>query len=181
MILNMLNELEFPTLSNAIDWGVVKANFRMSTDFDERLVSNVSIIPFVGDRCVIFQIDNGMWELPGGTLEAGEVYLEALRREVMEELGAVLISYHIFGYFDCESSAATPYKPHIPHPTFTRIVGHGEVKIVGKPLNPADGEQVIAVELVEINEALSRLKNIGRNDIAELYQLAHQTRQGFSG
>jgi len=175
--LNKLSHLEFPILSSAIDWGVVKAGFRSNLDYDERLVSNVSIIPFVEEKCVIFQIDNGMWELPGGTLEAGENYLEALKREVMEELGAELISYHPFGYFDCESSADTPYKPHIPHPIFNRIVGYGEVQIVGKPLNPADGEQVIAVEVVEIDEAVARLRKIGRYDIAELYQLAYQTRR----
>jgi len=172
-----LSYIEFPTLSHAIDWGVVRANFRLSINFDERLVSNVSIIPFVEDRYVIFQIENGMWELPGGTLEAGEVYVEALKREVMEELGAELITYNIFGYFDCRSSAEVPYKPHIPHPIFNRVVGYGEVRLVGRPLNPVDGEQVIAVEIVEIFEAISRFKKVGREDIAELYQLAHQIRK----
>ncbi len=167
---------EYPALSDEIDWGIIRAKFKLSVDFDERLVSNVSIIPYVEEKYVIFQIDNGMWELPGGTLEAGEVYLEALEREVMEELGAELMIYNVFGFFECESAADKPYKPHIPHPNFIRIVGYGEVKLVGKPLNPAGGEQVIAVEIVEIDEAIARFREIGRDDIAELYRLAHQTR-----
>ena len=47
------------------------------------------------------------------------------------------------------------------------------LKIVGEPLNPSDGEQVIAVEVVEIEEAIKRFEQINRFDIAELYKLAH--------
>ncbi|WP_054958524.1 NUDIX hydrolase [Paenibacillus dakarensis] len=165
------NIKEFPTLSHSIDWGIVKADFTFTNTVEEALISNVSIIPCVGNKYVIFQIDNGMWELPGGTLEPGEGYMDALRREVMEELGGELITYEVIGQFDCESSAEKPYKPHIPHPKFVRIVGYGEVNLVGKPLNPVDGEQVISVETVDIEEAINRFEEIDRHDIAELYKL----------
>lgn len=173
---------EFPTLSNSIDWGIVKANFSFTNTVDEALVSNVSLIPYAGDEYVVLQIDNGNWELPGGTLESGERYIDALKREVMEELGAQLITYEVFGQFNCESIAEKPYKPHIPHPKFLRIVGYGEVKIVSKPLNPVGGEQVIAVETVSIEEAIHRFEEIGRYDIAELYRMADLIRkQTISG
>lgn len=168
---------EYPTLSGLIDWGIVKSNFSFTNTVDESMVSNVSIIPFSGSKCVIFQIDNGNWELPGGTLEAGEIYIDGLKREVMEELGAELLSYHVFGQFNCVSSAKTPYKSHIPHPNFVRLLGHGEVKIVGEPLNPDDGEKVIAVELVDIDEAIKRFEEIKRYDIAEMYKLAFKIRE----
>lgn len=171
------NIKDFPTLSESIEWGLVKAKFNFTDTVDEGLVSNVSIIPYIGDKYVIFQIDNGKWELPGGTLEVGESYMDALRREVMEELGGDLITYEVFGQFDCESSVEKPYKPHISHPKFIRIVGYGEVKLVGKPLNPVGGEQVIAVETVGIEEAINRFKEIDRHDIAELYRLADLIRK----
>ncbi|MGZ9584508.1 NUDIX hydrolase [Paenibacillus marinisediminis] len=166
----------YRALSSIIEWGVIQARFTFTDTIDESKVSNVTIIPFSGSKCVIFQVDNGQWELPGGTLEPGEFYLDGLKREVMEELGAELISYSVFGQFNCVSTAEAPYRPHIPHPEFVRLVGYGDVQIVGEPLNPPDGEQVIAVELVDIDEAVRRLESVGRYDIADLYRLAHSLR-----
>ncbi|KOR90138.1 NUDIX hydrolase [Paenibacillus solani] len=167
-----------PTLSNDIHWGVVRARFAFGEKIEEESkVSNVTILPFEGDRCIIFQVVDGSWELPGGTLEPGESYMEGLRREVREELGAELETYRIFGQFRCESSSETPYRPHIPHPHFVRLVGYGDVRIVGEPLNPVDGEHVIAVEAVDLQEAVQRFEQTGRPDIAELYKLAYAIRQ----
>lgn len=167
----------YPTLANPIEWGPVHASFVFASGTDEARVSNVSIVPCSGDKYIIFQVENGMWELPGGTLEPGEHYLDGLRREVMEELGGELVSYTIFGQFNCESKAAVPYKAHIPHPQFVRLMGYGQVELVGKPLNPPDGEQVVAVEVVSLEEALQRFHSVGRSDLAELYQLADAIRK----
>ncbi|WP_168118948.1 NUDIX hydrolase [Paenibacillus sp. HB172176] len=176
--MTVLNHAEFPALTGQIDWGTVKSKFRLSTAFDELLVSNISIIPCVLDKYVIFQIEDGRWELPGGTLEPGEPYMDGLKRELMEELGGVLLSYELFGYFACESKLEKPYRPHIPHPSFIRLIGWGEVSLVRPPLNPPDGEQVIAVETVTVDEAVNKFMSQGRSDIAEMYKLAHHIRCG---
>jgi 8-oxo-dGTP pyrophosphatase MutT (NUDIX family) len=172
-----LSLADYPTLSNPIVWGPVQASFVLAEHTDEKLVSNVSIVPCFGDDYVIFQIDNGMWELPGGTLEPDEHYMDGLRREVMEELGGLLESYTIFGQFNCRSNAATPYRSHIPHPNFVRLMGYGQVSLVDQPLNPPDGEQVIAVEVVGIDEAVRRFESVGRSDLAELYRMADYIRK----
>lgn len=172
-----LDKQEFPTLTDVIDWGPVRSNFTITDKITNlSLVSNVSIIPCVGDHYVMIQLENGKWELPGGTLEPGEHYLDGLRREVMEEVGAELLDYRLIGEFFCESNAEQPFRPHIPHPLFIRLLGYGEVRLVRKPLNPEDGEQVTAVEVVDIAEAVRRFQSIERHDIAEMYKLAHRIR-----
>ncbi|MBP1990600.1 GrpB family protein [Paenibacillus eucommiae] len=168
------NGQDFPALFYPVDWGPVQAVFKLTDQVtEEALVSNVSIVPCIGDNYVVIQAANGMWELPGGTLEPGEHYRNALRREVMEELGGELLSYQVFGQFYCESSAEQPFRAHIPHPRFIRVAGYGEVRLVRPPLTPDHGEQIAVVKVVDITEAVGILEAAGRYDIAELYRLAH--------
>ena len=170
---------QLATLSDVICWGTVTARFCLDGVPNEELISNISIIPVVEDQYVVMQLEDGRWELIGGTLEPKEAYMDGLRRELMEEIGAELISYHPFGHFQCTSTLEAPYRAHIPHPHFVRLLGYGEVNLVSKPLNPADGEQVSLVELVDIDEAVRRFEEIGRYDIAEMYQLAHRVRMSY--
>lgn len=170
---------QLATLSGVIRWGTVTARFCLDGVTNEELISNISIIPVVGDQYVVMQLEDSRWELIGGTLEPEEAYMDGLRRELMEEIGAELISYHPFGHFQCTSTLEAPYRAHILHPHFVRLLGYGEVKLVSKPLNPADGEQVSLVELVDIDEAVRRFEEIGRHDIAEMYQLAHRVRMSY--
>ncbi|WP_019639221.1 NUDIX hydrolase [Paenibacillus fonticola] len=169
-----------PTLKKPIHWRQVSSQFKLGKVFDEALVSNISMIPFIGSECVVMQLDDGRWELPGGTMEPGESYLKCLRREMLEELGAEISDFEVFGYFYCFSSAEEPYRPHIPHPNFIRLICLGEVRIVSGPLNPTDGEKVVAVEAVSIDEAVKRFEAIGRFDIADLYRLAYQIKESRS-
>ena len=39
------------------------------------------------EKIILVQAPNGAWFLPGGEIEAGEDHLEALKRELIEELG----------------------------------------------------------------------------------------------
>jgi 8-oxo-dGTP pyrophosphatase MutT (NUDIX family) len=43
--------------------------------------------------------DNGLWGLPGGSLEPGESLEEAARREVLEEIGVVVDQLNLFGVY----------------------------------------------------------------------------------
>ena len=141
------------------------------------LISNVYAVSFVGARCLLIRMmhrQRQVWDLTGGTLEPGETYLDAIRRELMEEAGAQLLTFEPFGAWHCWSSAPAPYRPHLPHPESYRVVGYGEAALVGSPTNPPDGEQVIEVACVSVEEAVQRLRTSwpDRPELAELYQLA---------
>ncbi|SDE43429.1 ADP-ribose pyrophosphatase YjhB, NUDIX family [Paenibacillus sp. UNCCL117] len=167
---------QYQTLSNKIVWGPVEAEFVLGNDYSAEMISNVNIVPMVGDQYVLIKAKNGGYELPGGTLEPGESILDGLRREVVEEVGAELVDFHVLGHFQCTSKLEKPYRPHIPHPQFIRLIGYGSVKIIGDPTNPNDGEQIETVELVSIHEAIKKLEENDRYDLADLYRLAHDKR-----
>jgi 8-oxo-dGTP pyrophosphatase MutT (NUDIX family) len=109
--------------------------------------------------------------VPGGTLEPGEHYLDAARRELIEEVGARLREHRVLGHWHCMSTGQRPYRPHLPHPESYRVVLLGEVELVASPTNPAGGERVEAVEMLTATEAASRFAAIGRRDLADLYRL----------
>jgi ADP-ribose pyrophosphatase YjhB (NUDIX family) len=169
---------DFPHLFQDTSLGATQCRFELlDSPPPHNLISNVHLVPFIGNQCLVIRLSNGDWEIPGGTLEPNEGYLEAIRRELLEEAGARLISFQLLGVWRCHSSATKPYRPHLPHPEFYVFVGYGEVELVGKPKNPASGEQVVAVECMSVEEASRRFVSIGRHDLAELYRLAAMVRE----
>ena len=169
---------DYPDLFAEATWGAIRFQFEvLNAPPEERLISNVNILPFIGDSCVVIKLDSGEWEVPGGTKEPGEMHLDAAKRELMEEAGAQLLSFRTFGAWRCRSSDPVPWKPHLPHPDFYRLVGYADVELVGKPLNPEGGEQVTQVEVLSVDEAAERFLSCWRADLAELYRLAAAIRR----
>ena len=141
-------------------------------------IGNVNVIPFIGNDAVILRVADGRPEIPGGTLEPGEDFLAALRRELLEEAGSRLQSFTLLGAWRCHSTAGKPYRPHLPHPDFYRVVGYGQIEIVGRPTNPGGGEQFTEVAVVPVSEAAAAFRRWQRPDIAALYLQADHTGSG---
>lgn len=164
----------YPNLFHLYNWGDSTSEFEVFEHIpSESLISNVNIVPFIDEKCVLIQLDNGKWEIPGGTKELGEDHITTLRRELIEEAGARLIStYAAFGAWKSVSSAMEPYRPHLPHPIYYRLVGFGDIQLVSNPTIPEDGEKVVAVKAMTLLQAKEKFIATGREDLAELYGLA---------
>jgi 8-oxo-dGTP pyrophosphatase MutT (NUDIX family) len=168
----------FPDLFIRRTWGSVTIDFHLDLMPLDELISNVNIVPFCGNGLVVLRLENGRYEMPGGTREPNEAWLDTLRRELVEEAGAELTSFTHIGAWQWTTAAGEPYRSHLPHPIAYRVVGYGEVAITGEPTNPADGEQVATVEVLSLADAVARFLAGNRPDLADLYRLADQIRRG---
>ncbi len=164
------------------EWGPIQAQFeRLTAPLPDALITNINIIPFVGDQCVLTLTTDDRWEIIGGTREPDEPIIDTLRRELIEEAGADYINFTPMGAWKCHSLAVKPYRPHMPHPDFYRLVGYGDVRLTGQPTSPAGAEQIASVHVVPVAEAIRRYRSIGRDDLADLVRFAHDLRQSHSG
>jgi 8-oxo-dGTP diphosphatase len=167
--------VKFPHLFQEViwPWGPTRARFELMKRAPvKELISNINLVPCVGDQWIVLRLQDGSWEIPGGTLEPGENDLDTLSRELMEEAGARLVSFHLIGAWHCHSLADQPYRPHLPFPEHYRVVGWGEIEIVQPPKVPPEGEEVSLVARLPIDVAVTRFTALERHDLAELYQLA---------
>jgi 8-oxo-dGTP diphosphatase len=170
-------ESRYPSLFAPARWDNLEVRFELcDVPPPEERINNVNGVPFVGEGCLLVRLASGEWDIPGGTKEDGETHLEAAARELREEAGAHLISFKPFGAWHCLSGEAKPWRAHLAHPEFYRLVGYGQVERIGDPLNPTDGERIIEVSLVKVEEAARLLRESGRADLAELYLLAAELR-----
>ena len=48
----------------------------------QHLIANVNIVPRTSEGWLLIRLQDGFWEIPGGTLEPGESYLDTIEREV---------------------------------------------------------------------------------------------------
>jgi 8-oxo-dGTP pyrophosphatase MutT (NUDIX family) len=173
-----LSHRDYPNLFAETTWGAVHLQFEaLDVPPEELLISNANIVPFIGESCVVIRLGSGEWEVPGGTKEPGETHIDTAKRELMEEAGAQLLTFRTIGAWRCRSSDPEPWKPHLPHPDFYRLVGYADVAPGGVPLNPEGGEMVTHVEVLSVDEAAERFLSCGRADLAELYSLAAAIRR----
>lgn len=68
---------------------------------DGKILQAVHGFCFYGDKLVVvYANDKGYWTFPGGAIEQGETYEEAVIREVKEESNMKVLHQELIGYID---------------------------------------------------------------------------------
>lgn len=67
-------------------------------------ISTPLTFAFIGQNLVVVKKENGWWDVIGGKLEAGETWMDALKREVQEEAGILIESVDVVGYILAKNS-----------------------------------------------------------------------------
>lgn len=147
------------------------------TKIADQICSSSYVIPFVSETdCLITRRENGKWVLPGGTVEPGENWMEAGKREILEETGSIIESLCPIGMYHCISQASHPIKPHVPHPESVRIVSWANVNQVQQPSDPDLNSKIVEVRVIHFKEARS-LFGSAASDFGALYESAYHARQ----
>ena len=128
-------------------------------------MANVSVVPCTAVGWVVLVLGDGRPEVPGGTREPGESVMGTLRRELLEEAGATVwgVGLHFLGEGAVPAAFAA---------SAASAAGRvGQVELVSEP-TIGDGEDVVEVLTLSLEEAQGRFRAVGRGDLADLYGLA---------
>ena len=108
----------------AVTWGggtlALRVSYCLSTGQPPlAYVSSVRAIVFLGQSALVVTDKNGhMYILPGGRVEAGELPLETLRREVLEETGWTFRHPEPAGFMHFKHLGPKPEGYEYPYPDF---------------------------------------------------------------
>ena len=173
---------KYPTLSGLMGQLRPNVHFRR---FEEALASTICgssyVIPFISySHCLVTRRSNGKWVLPGGTLEPGETWEEAGRRELKEETACTLGELNPIGMYYCVSQCDRARLPHLPHPEHVRVVSWADVvQNTSERLDPDTNSSIVEVRTVHYRQA-AELFGPESADFGELYQFAHEFKQSQS-
>ena len=85
-------------------------------------ITSALALAFDGERILMTNLRQRGWDIPGGHLEAGETPEAAMRREVLEEAGAVLMDVQLLGYQRIRLLSTVPAGYRYPHPDSYQVL-----------------------------------------------------------
>jgi 8-oxo-dGTP diphosphatase len=151
---------QFPDLFREEYVAYADARVRYTTEsIVDDLVARLHVVALTPTHEVLVcRSENEGRFLPGGTREPGESLPELAKRELLEEAGAELLGeVRCFAAHMADSGRGEPFRPHLPHPRSLWAYAVADVRLVGEPTNPADGETVVEVLALPPEEAAAHL------------------------
>ncbi|TMV50133.1 NUDIX domain-containing protein [Paenibacillus mesophilus] len=83
---------------------------------DEKHITGAFVLAFLGNELVLTQLKERGWDIPGGHLEPGESPVEAMKRELYEEAGAVVDRCGLLAYEEITLLGDKPAQYKYPYP-----------------------------------------------------------------
>lgn len=117
------------------------------------------------EKVILVQAPNGAWFLPGGEIEEGENHMEAIGRELIEELGFTATIGQYYGQAD-EYFYSRHRDTHYYHPAYLYEVT--SFTQVDKPL-----EDFNNLAWFPVDEAIEKLKRGSHKWGVEQWKIAH--------
>jgi len=113
-------------------------------------ITQVQVVPFVDkNNIAVYKHKDGYFGLPGGKVKLGESLVEALKRECMEEMQAIILKNKPIGYFKS-------FKKEEPN-NFTYNARYvALVELIDEPIKDPDGK-AIGRKVVSASEAAATL------------------------
>lgn len=91
------------------------------------LITSALALAFEGQNILMTNLQQRGWDIPGGHLDPGESPEAAMRREVIEEAGAMLGEVRLLGYQRIRLLGAVPAGYRYPHPDSYQVLYIGQV------------------------------------------------------
>jgi 8-oxo-dGTP pyrophosphatase MutT (NUDIX family) len=157
--------------------GSLRMVFHLGAEFPAHLIGLVKMVAYRGDAYLAIRTPHG-WGEPGGKLEPGETYDEAIRREMLEETGMRVKDFSLFGAFHCRALVNAPPDPGLLWPEFYFLWGHGEVERAREPC-PTPHERILEVAMAPLDKICGRMAPTpGAGPLlVDLYRLADTLRR----
>lgn len=126
-------------------------------------VTQVQAIPFVDDsHILVYKHIDGYYGLPGGSVEQGESFEEALKREIKEECAAEVLKYGLIGFV--KGMQIDP-----PSKIGYQLRYWAHIRLLDQPINDPAGK-AIAREIIKLEDVAAKLNWGERGEV--LLQLA---------
>jgi len=157
--------------------GTLRMLFEFGTEFPNHLIGLVKMVAYMGDKYIAIRQPDGWWE-PGGKLEPGENFLDAIQREMLEETGMQVKDFNLFGAFHCHSLLDKAPELGLLWPEFYFLWGYGEVEPLGSP-NPTEKEQILEVAIAPLDDICERFDQTSGAGplLKDIYRLADTLRR----